>query len=97
MKTEFSDSAKAELRSAREHYDAERAGLGREFLLEMREIVSRIRTTPLQFPAIGRTEARRALGSRFPYQIVFFVLADRVRIIAVAHQHRKPRYWRGRS
>ncbi|MBK8941031.1 MAG: hypothetical protein IPM79_26315 [Polyangiaceae bacterium] len=35
--------------------------------------------------------------SASPYQIVFFVFPDRVRVIAVAHQHRRPSYWRDRS
>jgi plasmid stabilization system protein ParE len=97
MKPEISEEAQAELKEARARYEAERAGLGDQYLDEMEALVAHIGEKPLHFQKVPRTKARRALGSRFPYQIVFFVLADRVRIIAVAHQHRKPRYWRGRS
>jgi plasmid stabilization system protein ParE len=97
MRPEISESAEAELETARAHYEGEREGLGEEFLDEMERLIARIGEAPMRFPAVARTEARRGLGKRFPYQIVFFVLPDKIRIIAVAHQHRKPRYWRGRS
>jgi hypothetical protein len=48
MKLEFLDQAKLELRSARERYEAERPGLGREFILEVREVVRQIEQGPLQ-------------------------------------------------
>jgi toxin ParE1/3/4 len=97
MKVEFSDEAKAEIRAAREHYEAERAGLGREFVLEVRDLVRRIADAPLHFQKVARTKARRAVATRFPFKIVFQVLASHVRVIAIAHQKQRPQYWRRRS
>ena len=34
--------------------------------------------------------------SRFPYAVYFELLTDRIHILAVAHQHRRPYYWRER-
>ena len=52
---------------------------------------------PLRFEQVPRSRARRALGKSFPYQVVFFVFPERVRVIAVAHQKQRPRYWRKRT
>lgn len=38
-------------------------------------------------------EIRRALMVRYPYALVFFELKDEIRIIAVAHDKRRPNYW----
>ena len=35
--------------------------------------------------------------SKFPYRLVYRAEPDHIRIIAVAHQRRKPRFWRGRA
>lgn len=97
MKLEVSEEAEAELELARARYEDERVGLGDEFLDEMEQLMARIADSPMQFPTVARTKARRALGARFPYQVVFFVMTARVRVIAVAHQKQRPRYWRGRA
>jgi plasmid stabilization system protein ParE len=94
---ELSPLARLELRDARDFYDRERDGLGQEFLDEIEALLARAAESPTQFPHVRRSRARRALAERFPYQIVFFVFPDRVRVIAVAHQHRRPSYWRDRS
>ena len=96
MKYEFTELAKAELETARDHYDNERDGLGREFVLDIQSVVERVARRPLAYPPYPRTPARRALAKRFPYMVVFIVVAASVRIVAVAHQHRMPRYWRDR-
>jgi hypothetical protein len=38
----------------------------------------------------------RALLEKFPYAVVFLPLDAEVRILAIAHLHRRPGYWRGR-
>jgi hypothetical protein len=34
---------------------------------------------------------------RFPYSLIYTVIGDEVRILAVAHHSRRPGYWRGRK
>ena len=97
MKFEFSEPARAELEHARDHYEAEREGLGREFMLEMQRLARDLAERPLTFQLYPRTRYRRAVGTRFPYMLVFLLLPDTARVICVAHQHQKPRYWRGRA
>jgi len=97
MKVEFSDEAKAEIRAAREHYENERPGLGREFVLEVRDLVRRIADGPQHFQKVARTKARRAVAHRFPFKIVFQLMTTHIRVLAVAHQKQRPQYWRRRA
>ena len=97
MTHEFSVEAKLDLFGAQDHYEREREGLGLEFIAEMQQIAAGLSAMPHRFPQLKASDARRALGKRFPYMLVFFVLEDRVRIVAVLHQHQDPDTWRGRS
>jgi plasmid stabilization system protein ParE len=82
-------------------YEARRAGLGREFLDEVRAAIRSLATPgPECRPALGiSTEfgVRRKLLRRFPYVVLFVEFARVVRIIAVAHAHRRPGYWKTRA
>jgi toxin ParE1/3/4 len=53
-----------------------------------------------EFPMLGSTwrgRIRRLPLRRFPYSIVYYVRDSEVRILAVAHQRRRPGFWRGRA
>jgi plasmid stabilization system protein ParE len=39
---------------------------------------------------------KRQLFKRYPYQLVFRELPGSVEVVAVAHLHRKPGYWKAR-
>jgi hypothetical protein len=39
---------------------------------------------------------RRVRTKRFPYAVVFIELAERIRVIAVMHERRRPGYWKDR-
>lgn len=97
MRLELAPEAELELAAARDHYEGEREGLGEAFVKEMQAVADAILVRPLRFPQLEGSEMRRALGRRFPYMLVFKVRGDVVRILAVAHQHRGPGYWRERS
>lgn len=88
-------AAAADAREAALWYEAKREGLGAEFVLELDVPYDRIAQHPLHFPGIGEA-IRRALLHRFPYA-VYFVTDDVPVVLAVLHQHRKPRAWRKRQ
>jgi plasmid stabilization system protein ParE len=47
-------------------------------------------------PALGapwRAKTRRFPLRRFPYSIIYRIKADELRVIALAHQRRRPGYW----
>jgi len=38
-------------------------------------------------------EIRRCLIARFPYGLIYGIDGDTIVVVAVAHLHRRPRYW----
>ena len=93
----FHPVARRELVEAIAYYNAERQGLGSEF----REEVQRVLALLTRFPGLGqpvRGSVRRMMLSRFPYHIYYRHLASgTLRILAVAHNRRRPVYWVGRQ
>ena len=54
----------------------------------------------LQYPHLGaiwRYGKRRLVMRRFRHALVYSVVGDQIRILAVAHHSRRPGYWRGRK
>ena len=92
METRFLDVAQLEFDEAVEYYNAESAGLGDQFLLEVLSSLERIRQFPKAWhPYTENT--RRCQTRRFPYGIVYQILESEILIVAVAHLHRRPGYW----
>ncbi len=81
-------------------YDRERPGLGVEFELAIDAALDLLEEdmAPLVLAAgvSGELGAKRLLLRRFPYSIVVRESDDEILVIAVAHQHRRPGYWRYR-
>jgi plasmid stabilization system protein ParE len=78
-------------------YEARGAGLGARFLDAIEVALQEILRRPSAFPRIATVRpnraVRRALVRRFPFVVIFFVEAERVRVVAVAHARRIPGYW----
>jgi plasmid stabilization system protein ParE len=45
----------------------------------------------------SRGSLRRVSLHRFPYNLIYYVSAGEVRVIALAHQRRRPGYWAHRK
>lgn len=90
------DAAEAELAEAASFYESRTAGLGHAFLDEFEKSLARLSADPEAFPKIGQ-DVRRLIVRRFPYSVFFAVESeDFIRVLAVAHQKRRPGYWRNR-
>jgi toxin ParE1/3/4 len=89
----FNPLAARELGEAVEYYDEARRGLGDEFLHEVERAIAFLDQYPEAAPKVGR-EVRRLVLARFPYSVIYRPLdTGQVRILALAHQKRRPRYW----
>ena len=88
-------SAEADLAEAVEWYEAQSPGLGARFLDDVRTAVDRVALNPFQYQSVHRG-ARRAFLHRFPYALIYRLVQDEVRLLAVFHTSRNPRRWRGR-
>jgi len=98
MKVIYQPEAELELTEAAVHL-AESSGrveLG-ERLLEEAIVTERLIAERLRaWSPMGSKKFRRSLLSRFPYQIVYRVEGDTIRIYAFAHVKRRPGYWNKR-
>jgi len=69
--------------------------LGEAFIAEFERSALLLARQP-QLGAVWRGNVRRLPLRRFPYTIVYIVDGDSIRVLAVAHQRRKPGFWSGR-
>jgi toxin ParE1/3/4 len=85
-----------ELRETAKFY-ADRAdqALGLAFIAEFERALNFLSNNP-ELGAVWRRTARRFPLRRFPYNLVYQVKPQELRIIALAHQRRRPGYWENR-
>tara|TARA_R110002072_G_scaffold59265_5_gene150999 strand:- start:27 stop:350 length:324 start_codon:yes stop_codon:yes gene_type:complete len=91
--------ARQEFVEAADYYEDKQVGLGDDFATCLEEALRRIGEAPkacAPVPGVGDEEIRRTSVRRFPYHLVFLDLPDEARVIAVAHERRRPGYWRSR-
>ena len=97
MKVGLAREANAELVEAAQYYDEQQPGLGSDFLDKVEAAVDQIAATPLRFGFYRGSKFVRSIRlARFPYRLLFVVEPGRASIVAVAHLHRHPDYWKQR-
>lgn len=92
----FHPEAQVEFIAAARYYEAQAENLGLDFISAVEATYRRIVT----FPESGRpfgSRLRRVLVPGFPYGLIYRAEPDRMLIVAVAHVHRRPGYWRSRA
>ena len=92
----FHPEARAEMREAVEFYEARLDGLGLQFLSAVEETADRVSAHPEAGAPLGG-ECRKRIVPGFPYNVIYRIWEDYIYLVAVAHQHRRPGYWRERA
>jgi len=87
--------AEQELHESIEFYDQESKELGDRLIADFNTVIERLCRYPESGPRISR-RLRVARLSDFPYNIIYRIDPDQILVIAVAHQSRRPGYWKGR-
>ena len=87
--------ARRELFESSDFYQRE-AGLGEDFLAKAEKAIDQIRRHPHSGPRI-LGERRKCRLTRYPYNLVYRIEADRIFILALAHHKRRPYYWTRRT
>jgi plasmid stabilization system protein ParE len=87
--------AKRDLQRGAKWYEKQRAGLGREFVLDVEATINRIVESPFLYQEIHRN-VRRAIAQRFPYGIFYWIEHADIVVFAIVHLHRDPAYWQDR-
>jgi plasmid stabilization system protein ParE len=93
----FEVEADEEYRAAARWYEDKRTGLGLDFLNAVNSTLSQV----VRFPRGGAPVAhiaadlqvRRAPVGRFPFNVIYMETPTAVRILAIAHERRRPGYW----
>ena len=87
--------AEIDLYDAKKWYDLQKENLGSEFIQETENTIFQIKNNPFQFPLI-KSKIHRAVVSRFPYSIFFYVDENIINVFAIFHTHRNPVIWKER-
>lgn len=89
-------AAAADIDDAYRWYEAQRSGLGEEFLAALSALRGRIADEPSAFPILHRETRRALIPRRFPYGVFYRVYDDVIVIVACLHARRDPRRWQSR-
>ncbi|MBK7719147.1 MAG: type II toxin-antitoxin system RelE/ParE family toxin [Simplicispira sp.] len=88
--------AQAELDEAIAWHTEQAPGMGDAVLIETLKTLRLVEQFPQSWHPLT-PEIRRCRLRRFPYSVVYTLDAESILVLAVAHQHRKPGYWRNRA
>lgn len=92
---DFDPRAVREARAARRRYAHVSAALATAFLAALDDATARVGATPQAWsPHVHGTRVYRL--RRFPYHLVYVEQPTEILVIAVAHNRRRPGYWRRR-
>jgi toxin ParE1/3/4 len=95
--SDLHSAAKAELFDAVDWYDDKREGLGKELMEEVQQALQYLEIRPHIGPYLGKGPYRFYRVKRFPYLIYYEELEKSIWVVAIAHERRKPGYWRKRT
>ena len=98
MRVELHPETQAEFRAAAIWYDERQPGLGERFVSEVTSALARLSEAPRSCTVWVDSRAvpvavRKASVHGFPYVIAFEAIDDRVFVLAIAHEKRRPMYW----
>lgn len=98
MKISHHGGSRLDVLNAVKYYERTgEAHLAADFYAEVVKYIDQIAERPTSFPVYSE-KYRRANLSRFPYNILFRIVDDRVvRILAIRHNHRDPAYGTNRT
>lgn len=72
--------------------------IAEQFINNVEAAITQARGSPEQF-RLSSGRARRVRVDHFPYAVMYWFdsAADSIHIVAIAHLHRQPGYWRERT
>jgi plasmid stabilization system protein ParE len=92
---EFHEEAAREFLAAVEWYLARSELIASRFAQQVTHAVQLIAQAPQRWPSYSHGTRKLALRG-FPFLVVYRELATVIQILAVAHAHRRPGYWKSR-
>ncbi len=95
MKVRVLREAEEEIGAAADFYAREASVVAARFLGEVDAALERIARHPRSYARVDRRFRGCVLG-RFPYTMIYTIAEQEVMVLAMAHQSRRPGYWRDR-
>ena len=92
----YHPEAETELKEAVVYLNNESTGLGDLFLDDVQESLDLLVLSPKTSPVIKKNIRQNVLR-KFPYYLIYIIVDLEIRILAVAHQRRRPFYWQDRQ
>lgn len=85
-----------EYREAVSHYKNISLNVANQFVINVEHGVALIREQPHAWSIVSKN-IRRSIVKGYPYSIFFSEFNGKIYILAMAHQKRKPNYWKKRK
>jgi len=95
MELHFFEEAEQEVEEHRAWYRERSESAEAGFLVELDHAVEQVIAAPHQWPRF-RSGTRRYVFPKYPFSLVYFLENDVINVVAIAHDSRKPGYWRKR-
>lgn len=92
----ISSEAWSDLDEALQWYAKRGSHLPRQLITDVEQTIEKISQRPEHGMRYPRRNERFWRTQRFPYLIIYEVRTSELFIIAIAHERRKPGFWRGR-
>ena len=96
MRLVLHPAALSELVEATGFYEAQAARHGLDFFQEVERVLRILEENP-EVASVFDPPYRRYVCRRFPFAVVYRIVGDHVRALAVMHQRRRPGYWKSRD
>lgn len=95
FRLEITDDAHNDIQNATEWYEEQQKGLGKRFMISVKDCVKLIAKKPLAFAVIF-LQIRKANTQKFPYSLYYIVEKNVISIFAVIHNSRDAKTWKTR-
>ena len=88
-------SALAEFKSSLKWYLERNQAAAQKFATAVDQAIAAVIEFPSRWP-LGEYGTRKVVLRRFPFAIVYRERQNTIQILAIAHGHRRPEYWKDR-
>ena len=95
MEIRLLKAAQLELDESFIYYEEQMEGLGFEFVSEIEAAIKQIKSHSEAWSQFSE-RTRRCLVKKFPFGVIYQIRSNEILILAIAHLHRKPLYWKQR-
>ena len=92
---EFHEEAAREFSAAVDWYFPRSEVVASRFVLQVTRAVQLISEAPQRWPNYSR-DTRKFVLRRFPFLVIYRELPNVIQVLAIAHAHRRPGYWKNR-